>query len=195
MFRWIFIAWIVIAPVSWFLGDYVRESVIEEMITASQNNDVAAMANRFAWDDLRVWLKEDIAEAKRNLGANGAMLGPTPSKINEVVDYYVQPENIDIVYYYHDLLFPNLKEEDFIQSTGYYPPFGFYVTLGYPEEVTTGNAALLPVMRDRIKARFVFGLDGLTWRVKQMHVPIFMVPKNTYPQPAVDRFGNPCPGC
>ena len=173
------------------LGIHSKNAVVGEIIAASRRGDVAGFAARVDWVPLRAFLKQDLTAQKKSLGAYGEAMGPPLSRIEKVVDYYVQPENIDIAYYYHEELFPQVKEEDFIDSTGYAFPFGFQVTLGFPKDVSVEDVP--QVMKDRMKARFVFRLNGLTWKIKEMHVPLFMVPAYVYDTPAVKVYGRPKP--
>ena len=173
-----------IAPAFYFFYEYSRSAVIDDLVAASQRNDVAAFAERVDWDELRAFLKADLAAQKKS--PLGSSFGPELSQIDKVVDYYVQPENIDIAFYYHDDVFTGVPERDFIVAEGLSPPFGFYMTLGFPKSI---DAKEVPASKDRLKARFVFGLDGLTWKIKEMHVPIFMVPRHVYSTPAVKVYG------
>lgn len=185
----IFVFIIIIAgPVVWYLYSSSKDDVIAEMIAASQNNDVSTMAERFHWEDIRAQLKTDIRARKNAMGSYGTMIGPDLNKIDDVVDYYVQPENIEIAYYYHAELFPDTPESAFIQNISYVPPFGFSVLLGYPEQ-NSSTQKIDPVLSSRLQLRLIFRLDGLTWKVRKFEVPIFMVPRRTYGRPAIEYFG------
>jgi hypothetical protein len=185
---YILIALILISPLTWFGYTYSRDATIAGMIEASKQDNVDAFASYVDWEGLRAQLKQDLTAQKKS--PIGASFGPEASKINDVVDYYVLPENIAIAFYYHAEVFENLPEENFILSKGYAPPFGFQITLGYPQNVSGGGAEIAAA-RQRIKAKFVFGLDGLSWKIKEMHVPIFMVPRHVYSTPAVRVYGPP----
>lgn len=183
---YILIALILLTPLVWFGCTYSRDATIAGMIDASKLDNVDAFAAYVDWDALRAQLKQDLAAQKKT--PIGASFGPDAGKINDVVDYYVLPENIAIAFYYHAEVFGNLPEENFILSKGYAPPFGFQITVGYPRNVSA-DGAQVAAARERIKAKFVFGLDGLSWKIKEMHVPIFMVPRHVYTTPAVRVYG------
>jgi len=181
---------LIIGPISWYFYDSSKDDVVAEMIAASQNEDVEAMAARFKWDDLQNQLKDDIKAKKAALGSYGTAIGPSVSRVDDIVEYYVQPQHIELAYYYHNKLFPKVPESAFIREVAYAPPFGFSILLGYPTEITTGPA-IDPMLKDRLEARFVFRLDGLTWKVHEIKLPIYMVPRQVYDQPALERFGDP----
>lgn len=167
---------------------FSKDRVIDETIAAARARNATALSSRIDWEGLRVFLKEDIGKMKRTLGSKGGDIGPSLSQVDAVVDYYAQRENLGLLFYYRDLLFPKLPEEAFIESTGFFPPYGFYVVLAYPE----GGPALGSMgalMKDRLKARAVFRLDGLTWKVSELHLPIFLVPRQSFSVPAVEYFG------
>lgn len=185
----IFLALLVILvfPSTWFLYNSSKDGVVAEMIAASQNDDVDAMAARFKWDDVRANLKDRISSQKRAMGSYGNMVGPDASKVDEIVDYYVQSENLEIAYIYHDRLFPDVDEQAFIRDIAFAPPFGFSILMGYPKDAE--NAPTVdPLLQEQLQARFIFRLDGLTWKVHEINLPIFMVPTRTYQQPALQYF-------
>jgi hypothetical protein len=191
MLRWILLIWmLLVAPLGYAGLQYVQNKVLTEMIAASRKDDVAALAARVDWESLRAFVAEDLAAQKKFVGAQGATIGPAEAEITKVVDYYLKPENIDILYYQHQKRLPQSREEDFIGGQGYAPPFGFQVTLVYPKKAVTADP-ILSAIKDRIKVKFVFGLDGLTWKVKEMHVPLYLAPSQTYEVPAVKIFGRP----
>ncbi len=131
MFRVVILAVVLLLiPAAYFIYDQSRQAVIDELVAASQKDDVAAFASRVDWDTLRAQLKQDLAAQKRS--PLGSSFGPNLDQIDAVVDYFVQPDNIDIAFYYHDDVFKGQPERDFIIEEGFSPPFGFYMTLGMP---------------------------------------------------------------
>lgn len=172
------------APTAYFLCIYGKNSVIAEMISASRANDVAAFGNRVDWEAVRAFLKEDLGRQKQ--APHASAVGPAAAKVSGIVDYYVRPENIPVLYHYHDTLFAEVREEDFILSSGYVFPLGFDVTLAYPASNPL-NLGMPKLMHERLRARFVFGLDGLTWKIREMHVPLMMVPSQERALPRPDK--------
>ena len=168
--------------------EYGKSTVINELIADSRRGDVAAAAARFDWPELRAYMKQNMVEVRKATAMFGDV-GPSESQIPAVVDYYVQPENIGIAFYLHTEMFPQVKEEDFIDSTGYAFPLGFEMTLGVPKSISSDE--IPQALRDKAKVRIVFRLDGLTWKVKEMHVPPFMVPTTVYDTPAIKIYGPP----
>lgn len=192
MFGRIFLAIVVLSlPAGYYAYDSSQKAVIAEMVAAAQQSNVSAMAARVDWESLRSYLKTDIDDQKRFLGPRGAMVGPAQGDIARVVDYYVQPQNIDILFYQRLRLFPGVAVEAFIERVIFAPPFGFKVTLIYPKGAATSDP-VMALMRDRVKVDIVYRLDKtLTWKIKEMGVPIYLVPRTVYPQPATQLFGRP----
>mgnify|MGYP003667242659 CR=1 FL=1 len=168
---------------------FSKDRVIAEVIAAAQARNATALSARIDWEGLRVFLKEDISKMKRTLGSKGGNVGPSLSQVDAVVDYYAQPENLGLLYHYRDLLFPKLPEEAFIDSIGFFPPYGFYIVLAYPAAGGPALGDMGALMKDRLKARVVFRLDGLTWKVSELHLPIFLVPRQSFSVPAIEYFG------
>jgi hypothetical protein len=169
---------------------YSKGKVIDEMIDAAHRADVAAFSKRIDWAGAREYAKADLAKQKGGIG--GDQMGPSKTDIPRVVDYYMQPANLDIVFYLREELFPNIPEKDFIQSVSYAPPYGFTVTLGLPKNVGVKGGGDIPeAMRDRVKAWATFRLEGLTWKLREFTVPLFIVPTHVYSTPAVEVYGRP----
>jgi len=167
---------------------FSKDRVIGETVAAARARDATALSARIDWEDLRIFLKKDITKKKNILGSKGASVGPALSQVDAVVEYYARAENLGLLFHYRDLLFPKLPEEAFIESTGFFPPYGFYVIISYPD----GGPALGDMgalMKDRLKARAVFRPDGLTWKVSELHLPIFLVPRQSFSIPATEYFG------
>ena len=176
-----------IIPAGAYFYSHSREAVIAEFIHASQTNNVNAMAERIDFASVRESLKQDLKRQKAP-GLFVAQGGPGLDAIDRVVDYYVLPENIAILYYFYDMTFEGVAEAQFIREKGFEAPFGFQITLGMPAEGVKGDA-MVSAVRDQVKARLVFGLDGLTWKLKEIYMPAFMVPAHTYSQTALEVFG------
>jgi hypothetical protein len=183
--RYIFaVLFLMLAPVVYFITTSAQSSVIEEMIAASKQDNAATIASRVNWEALRNFVKDDIKQSKKG-SAYFASLGPTETNIGPVVDHYLREENVSLLFYYHEKMFPGTPEDAFIESTGYAPPLGFYLTLAYPKVAPGNPSAEMRGLRDRLKVRFVFRLDGTTWRIKEMHVPLFMVPSQPGALPVI----------
>lgn len=178
------ILFLMLAPVVYFVTLTAQTSVIEEMIAASKRDDAQAIAARVNWQALRNFVKDDIRQSKKG-GVYFANLGPSETNIGPVVDHYLREENVPLLFYFHDKMFPGTPEDAFIESAGYAAPLGFYVTLAYPKVAPGNPSAEMRGLRDRLKVRFVFRLDGMTWRIREMHVPLFMVPGQPNPLPVI----------
>jgi len=173
------------APAGYFAYASGKSAVVAEMIDASRRDDAEAFSKRIAWEDLREYLIADITGQKKAMGTLGAGIGPNEKNIPPVVNHYVQAANIPLLFYYHAALFEGVKEEDFIDKTGFAPPFGFFVVVGYPKNVPVRHD-MAAALRDRLKVKAVFRLDGFTWKLREMHVPLFMVPEQAHALPDVE---------
>lgn len=168
---------------------FSQQKVEAEVVAAVNQADVAALAARVDFDKLRVFLKQDLQAKKADkspIGSLYANAGPSAGNIDKVVDYYVQPDNIAILYYLRESTFEQIPVERFIVGRGFSPLYGFSLTFGLPPEAVQDGAARAAA--ERFQVRVVFRLSGLTWKVSELHAPMFMVPKHVYNQPAVDIF-------
>lgn len=179
-------AFVTIPAAVWLYG---QKSVEAELVAALERNDPAAVAVRVDFDKLRAFLKQDLLAKKNDkspIGSLYARSGPDIHNIDKVVDYYAQPENIAILTYMRNSTFPDIPVGTFIVSRGYAPLYGFSMTFGLPPEALKDSA--MRAAAERFQVRAVFRLSGLTWKLAELHAPLFMVPEHTYSQPAVEIF-------
>ena len=189
MGRIFLIVLIIIGPTLYFIYDTSKDRVISELIEATVNKDQTTLSNRFNWDVVRQNTIDDLKSEKAALGNYGSAIGPPKSKIDEIVNYYIQPQNIELAYYYHEKIFDDLDPNAFIRDISFKAPWGFSITLGYPIEFE-GKHHVDPVLKQQLKTRFVFRLDGMTWKIDTLEIPIFMIPHQTYSRPALEQFGD-----
>jgi hypothetical protein len=189
MTKWIIIGCIILFDlIGLGIYKYSSAKVIDELVMAVHNKDVAAVSARIDWEGLKAQLKEDIAAQKKAYGQAGTAIGPIASRIAPVVEHYIKEDGIKTAFYYREQLFKDVPERDFIDSTGFALPFGFQVTLAYPVSQAAANPMAM-AMRDRMKVKVVFGLDGFTWKIREMHVPLYMVPADTGALPDLRMLG------
>ena len=169
---------------------YSQKKVEAEVVAAVSQGDVNALAARVDFDKLRAFLKQDLHAKKADKSPIGSALansGPSAANIDKVVDYYVQPDNIAILYYLYESTFEQIPVDRFIVKRGFSPLYGFSMTFGLPPEAVQQTGAA-QAAADRFQVRAVFRLSGLTWKVAELHAPLFMVPRHVYNQPAVQIF-------
>jgi hypothetical protein len=155
-----------------------KDRVAQELVQAVEAKDMATIESRIDFRAVRSFLKKDLSKKAQAVRAGGVAkgIGPAPERIEEIVEYYVQPAMVELLLDLRPQAFPESKASDFIYSVRYYNPLTFSITVGYPRPeggVTT--------LGDKMSAiTFVFKAHGWRWRVKEMHVPLFMVPREIY---------------
>lgn len=128
-------------------------------------------------------------EAVSRLNFPQLSTGPSEENIDEVVDYYVQPDNLPVLMALKDKRFRAFNPDDFVQNVGFASPFSWTVSFGLPSgrvsEVSDAinNPEMVSKVQSVMQVTLVFELDGMTWRVTQIRVPLFMVPKRAYNHP------------
>ncbi len=155
-----------------------KDRVVEELVVAARAHDADGLRDRLDFRALRSFLKSDLkkkAKAVRG-GSVTIPIGPEPDKIDEIVDFYIQPERIDLLLNLKPNIFPDADPQDFVWDVDFHGPFAFAVTVGYPaeDEQQTLYSERMSTMT------FIFKAHGWVWRAKEMHVPLFMVPRETY---------------
>ncbi len=193
MVRYLFFAMLAFGVFNLLYGAFAyfgQRAVIHDFIQAAAQNDPAIIDRRVAWDDLRESLNDRLPETLSATSGllGGRTLGPSPDQVPAIVDYYVRPENLEILFYFRTLFFADVPPEDFIHSSFWVSPYRFHITAGYPQghEVTSETGISLPT--NMMRVRMVFALRGMRWQMTEMHVPVFLIPRRTYDRPATAYF-------
>ena len=177
---------------------FTKKAVIDEIMQNAENDNVEELEKRIDFPALRRNLKDHIKaqkDAVQKIGIGNLDGGPARNNIDGVVDYYVQPENIKVLLALKDRHFGNASVDAFLHNTGWVSPFSpltWQAVFGLPVAGMNRNddprAALVNRARSSVQVKLVFRLDGLTWRVREMHVPLFLVPERPYNRPLTDIF-------
>lgn len=164
-----------------------RGTAIDDLKEATRKADIEQFSKRINWEDTRAFTLADIISKKEKQPHN-IDIGPSLSRAAEIVEFYIQNDNIALLYFFKDKLFPDLSEDRFIWDTGFYGLNGFYVTIGYPLGYIPEGWQQEPPLSRVLRVQVLFELQGLSWRVVGLKVPLFMVPRKTFdiPEEAYD---------
>lgn len=188
-FRWFLLLWFfVISPLLSYGVIYSKDRIVENVLAMADRGDAAGIEALVDWEALCAQLKQSIALQKKHLGTYNTHIGPADNMVAPVVDYYVQPGNLAVLFYLRDQFFAGVPAKSFLQSVGYYPPFGFHMTFGYPKGIAPRGEAVTALLQDRVKVRVIFQLTPFKWRLMALEVPIYLVPAQTYDQPLPEIF-------
>ena len=167
--------------------NYSKDRVVAELVAAVEANDKEAALARLDMGALRAFLKSDLKKKSRAVrsGNVGMMLGPEPEKVDQIVDFYVQDDKIDLLFELRPKVFPDAEPEDFIKKVSFDGPFAFSVTVGYP---SSGDAVQPTLSQTVSSVTFVFKATGWKWEAKEMYVPLFMVPRAALSQEDIERL-------
>lgn len=167
-----------------------KDRIAEELIAAVEAKDMETIEKRVDFGAIRSYLKADLGKKSRAVrsGQVNMGIGPVPDKVDEIVEYYVQPEMVAYLLDKRLEIFPDFAAKDFVYTVGFQSPLSFHITVGYPK-----NEGSITTLTDKMTAiRFIFkaqgGLFGLRWQAKEMDVPLFMVPPEVYDRSELDRI-------
>lgn len=146
---------------------------ITDMAARYEDKAIAAEVN---WEKLRAFMKADLIEraSKTNPLTGDKSRGDhlRPEHINQVVDYYIQPQNIVLLFRLKKGYAPYYYESDFISSIKPYKLTGIEVTFDHPEKKSVSH----PIYgKANVKANFTLN-NRLEWELTQLHVPLYFVP-------------------
>lgn len=175
---------LVVLAVGYTITSFASNRITDELIDSFEKGDIKSLQERIAWDDLRHSLavlmkkEQELMRGKRT----GFHIDEGYT-VDEIVDYYVQPENIDLLFYFKNKRYAREDASAFIRDIDYAPILGFYVELGRPVK-----KAQAMDYYDLVTLRLYFGLDGFSYKLKEMHIPNIFLPKRTYQEPALEHF-------
>lgn len=163
-----------------------KDRIVEELAQAARDQDMEAFQSRLDFGALRSFLKSDLKKKSKAVrgGSVKVPIGPEPDKVSELVDFYVQPERIGLLFGLKDKIFPDADPQDFVWDVSFYGPFAFAVTVGYPTK--KGQQTLFSERMSTVT--FVFKGHGWVWKAKEMHVPLFMVPIEQYDDAEIEKL-------
>lgn len=173
--------WGSVLGIGYLITTINRDAVIQDMLTAATRGDTLTLERRIAWDDLRANVKDDLKQAKENQAEAVGNIGPPISRIDELVDYYIQPENLDFLLVLKQSVYPHIQYSAFIHRDGFDPVLGFYVDVGPARDENAADSNL-PSFADRTRVRLYFTVEDGRWMITNMHVPMFMVPTRIIPK-------------
>ena len=175
---------LVVLAVGYTITSFASNRITDELIDSFEKGDIKSLQERIAWDDLKhslaVLMKKEQELMRDKRTGFHIDEGYT---VDEIVDYYVQPENIDLLFYFKNKRYAREDASAFIRDIDYAPILGSYVELGRPVK-----KAQAMDYYDLVTLRLYFGLDGFSYKLKEMQIPNIFLPKRTYQEPALEHF-------
>lgn len=155
------------------LNVYSRDRVMNDIITAIDERDAAALEGRVQFDALAVSVKERLQGKVSDLS---------------IVDHYAQPDFIEPLFSMKERHFPDYKAKDFVRDFAFDGPFRFSVMMGYPKKEGSGG---ITTLNESISQVLVFfRLEGWTWKIYKADMPDFLVPKYKFTlEQVIARYG------
>lgn len=151
-----------------------RDPYIAEIMDKAARYDDKGIAQEVDWEKLRTFMKLDLIQRAQKTnpvmgGARGANL--RPDHISRVVDYYIQPQNLVLLFRLKKGYAPYYYESDFIASIKSHKLTGIEVVFQHPEAKSTSIA----LGQGQVKAIFSLNKD-IEWKLTELHIPLMMVP-------------------
>ncbi|MDB5478022.1 MAG: hypothetical protein JWM96_517 [Alphaproteobacteria bacterium] len=143
-----------------------RNQVIREFATAAREGNMYVLSANTDWDSVRDGLKRDLKER----AASSDTLPRDEAALDELVDYYVRPQNLPSLLYYYNANAAHINPADFVRDVSLSGITQFTVEIGAPPQFDK------PWLNNLEPVRATFALDGLNWKLKQIHAPDYLIP-------------------
>ena len=158
---------------SWLLAQQASTTyLIYDISEAARTGHIHKLADAADWESLRSHLKQDLKERP------ATMRGLGPDAIDQLVDHYVRPQNLGLlVAHYNAGPVRDIPPEAFIRQARFSGLTELTLELGPPPQFDK------PWMNELEPVRAVFALDGLSWKLKRISAPDYLLP-STLPMPA-----------
>jgi hypothetical protein len=117
-------------------------------------------------------MKEDLQSRSRSLNSINAQLSQnlTPEHIDRVVDYYVQPQNLILLFRLHKGYASDYDPQDFVEEVGFSGLTGFQVDFKHPDPTIASS------LYGSQRVEGVFQFRNMRWKMTELHVPLHYVP-------------------
>ena len=148
--------------------DAAKRSLINDFATATQNGDIYRLSSTLDWNSVRAHLKQDILSD--NVRSEHAGLPTQPEAVNELVNYYVRPENVPMLISMYKNGARDIDPKAFIQEVNF---------SGW-REITMHIAAPPQFQQpwiNRLKpVEVIMTLETSGWKIKRIRPPEYLIP-------------------
>lgn len=152
---------------AWFIfQDAAKDTIIQTISHAMENGDIYTLSNNLDWIALQNGLKQDL----RDRATHNASLPQDPEKLDQLVNFYVQPGNIPELMNYYRLKAKHIPASNFIRAA--YASGLAEITI----EIAPPPQFNQPWMNQLEPARAVFRPSLIGWKMKTLHIPDYMIP-------------------
>lgn len=152
------------------INTFTRQHVVYTVTSAAKKGDIHSLKTRTDWAELRAWMKKDLRSRTQTIAAKSSGYDMSEKAVDDLVDYYVQPANLPSLIYFQSQLAKDIDVEDFVRSVRFTGMKEMTMEISFPpQEDKPWVNYLEPV-------RAVFQLDNMTWKLKQLHTPLYLVP-------------------
>lgn len=151
---------------SWLLTQQASTtSLVHHITSAARAGEVYKLAQSADWESLRKHLKSDLKKRSK------ASKHLNPDQIDRLVDYYVRPQQLGLlVAHYNAGPVRDMPPEAFIRQARFSGLTELTLELAPPPQFDK------PWMNNLEPMKVVFALDGLSWKLKRVSAPDYMLP-------------------
>lgn len=154
----------------------VKDRFINEVTRAVAQGQIHIFTKNTDWNHLRSELKADLKQrATYNLS-----LPQNEAVLENVVDYYVRPENMPDLLHYYKKHAAHLQIRDFIRRIYFSGLTEMTIEIAPPPQLDK------PWLNRQAPMRAVLRLQGTRWVLKELDAPDYLIPSRT-PKAAVTK--------
>jgi hypothetical protein len=151
---------------AWLLfQEATKRALVTDFAIAARQGNIYALNENTDWASVRDWMKRDLKQRPR------FATGITPvSKADELVEYYVRPENLPSLLYYYNTNARHMDPEAFVRDVRFSGITEITVEIAAPPQLDK------PWINQLEPVRAVFQLEGLGWKLKKLNAPDYLIP-------------------
>ena len=156
---------------AWLLfQEATKKSLVDELATAARQGDFHVLQKHTDWDSVRNWLKTDLKKRSTVNTANTA--AARPDQVDQIVDYYVRPDNLPSLLYYYNANAGHVSPEAFVRDVRFSGITQVTVEIAAPPQFDKPWLNNQPPVR----AVFDFDLKEMGWKLKKLDAPDYLIP-------------------
>lgn len=152
---------------AWFMvQNTIKNQLVQEFEEAVALGKIHVFVQQTDWQTVRKGMKDDL----KRRALHNVSLPQQAGTVDELVEYYVRPDNVPELLRYYNNKASHVKPRDFIRNIYFTGLTEVTIELAIPPQPDK------PWLNQQEPARAVFRLIGTQWLLKKLEAPDYLIP-------------------
>lgn len=155
----LFAAWLLIQ-------DITKQRIIDDISIAVTSGNIHMLVKNTDWESVRHHMKRDLQHRSRH----NVSLPQKPHELSALVDYYIRPENVPVLFEAYRRKASHMNVRDFVRRSYFSGLTEVTLELASPPQFDK------PWLNRQPPVRAVFKLRGMGWTLHHIDAPDYLIP-------------------